>query len=109
MADRVLAVVDGKLAAAGDVPSIRQAMSDIPYRVRVETDDPRAIASPLMSVDHVSSVEVDGQMLHVETHDLAELGRTIPQISQDTGSRVLAFEPEDESLESVFRYLVRRT
>jgi len=109
MADRVLAVVDGKLAAAGDISSIRQAMSDIPYRVRVETDEPRALASPLMSVEHVTSVEVDGQMLHVETHDLGELGRTVPQISRDTGSRVLAFEPEDESLESVFRYLVRRT
>jgi ABC-2 type transport system ATP-binding protein len=109
MADRVLAVVDGKLAAAGDVASIRQAMSDIPYRVKVETEDPRALASPLMSVEHVTSVEVDGQMLHVETHDLGELGRTVPQISRDTGSRILVFEPEDESLESVFRYLVRRT
>jgi ABC-2 type transport system ATP-binding protein len=108
MADRVLAVVDGKLAAAGDVSSIRHAMSDIPYRVKVETDDPRAIAAPLMGVDHVSSVQVVGALLHIETNDLAALGRTIPEISRDTGSRVIAFEPEDESLESVFRYLVRR-
>jgi len=108
MADRVLAVVDGKLAAAGDVSSIREAMSDIPYRVRVETTDPRAVAAPLISVDHVSSVEIDGPSLHVETNDLGALGRSIPEISRDTGSRVVGFEPEDESLESVFRYLVRR-
>ena len=30
MADRVLAVVDGRLAAAGDVAAIRRAMADIP-------------------------------------------------------------------------------
>jgi ABC-2 type transport system ATP-binding protein len=108
MADRVLAIVDGKLAAAGDVSSIREAMSDIPYRVRVETADPRAVAAPLISVDHVSSVEIAGPLLHVETSDLGALGRSIPEISRDTGSRVVGFEPEDESLESVFRYLVRR-
>jgi ABC-2 type transport system ATP-binding protein len=108
MADRVLAVVDGKLAAAGDVASIRQAMSDIPYRVRVESDDPRALAGPLMAVDHVSSVEIDGMSLHVETNDLAALGRSVPEVSRDTDTRVVGFEPEDESLESVFRYLVRR-
>jgi ABC-2 type transport system ATP-binding protein len=108
MADRVLAIVDGKLAAAGDVSSIREAMSDIPYRVRVETADPRAVAAPLISVGHVSSVEIAGPLLHVETSDLGALGRSIPEISRDTGSRVVGFEPEDESLESVFRYLVRR-
>ena len=45
MADRVLAIVDGKLAAAGDVAAIRQAMTDIPYRVRLEVDEPRRVAA----------------------------------------------------------------
>lgn len=108
MADRVLAIVDGKLAAAGDISAIRQAMSDIPYRVRVETDDARGLAGPLMTVDHVSSVAVDGGILHIETNDLSALGRSIPELARSADARVTAFEPEDESLESVFRYLVRR-
>ena len=108
MADRVLAIVDGKLAAAGNISAIRQAMSDIPYRVRVETDDARGLAGPLMTVDHVSSVAVDGGTLHIETNDLSALGRSIPELARSTDARVTAFEPEDESLESVFRYLVRR-
>ena len=108
MADRVLAIVDGKLAAAGDISAIRQAMSDIPYRVRVETDDVRGMAGPLMTVDHVSSVAVDGDALHIETNDLSALGRSVPEVARSTDARVTAFEPEDESLESVFRYLVRR-
>ncbi len=108
MADRVLAIVDGKLAAAGDISAIRQAMSDIPYRVRVETDEARRIAGDLMTVDHVSSVAVDGTALHIETSDLSALGRSVPEIARSADARVTAFEPEDESLESVFRYLVRR-
>ena len=108
MADRVLAIVDGKLAAAGDISAIRQAMSDIPYRVRVETDDVRGMAGPLMTVDHVSSVAVDGDALHIETNDLSALGRSVPEVARSADARVTAFEPEDESLESVFRYLVRR-
>ncbi len=43
MSDRVIAIVDGRLAAAGDVAAIREAMTDIPYRVRIESDsDPGA-------------------------------------------------------------------
>ncbi len=108
MADRVLAIVDGKLAAAGDISAIRQAMSDIPYRVRVETDGARRIAGDLITVDHVSSVAVDGTALHIETSDLSALGRSVPELARSADARVTAFEPEDESLESVFRYLVRR-
>jgi ABC-2 type transport system ATP-binding protein len=108
MADRVLAIVDGKLAAAGDVAAIRRAMSDIPYRVRVDTDDARALAGLLMEAEHVSSVALDSAALHIETSDLAALGQTVPEAAQRAGAKLTGFEPEDESLESVFRYLVRR-
>jgi ABC-2 type transport system ATP-binding protein len=108
MADRVIAIVDGRLAAAGSVPAIRHAMADIPYRIRIDVDDPRRIASSLMSVESVTSVAVAGASLHVETSDLPDLGRRVPRVARDLGVRLTAFEPEDESLESVFRYLVRR-
>ncbi|OFW66309.1 MAG: hypothetical protein A2Z12_09680 [Actinobacteria bacterium RBG_16_68_21] len=108
MADRVLAVVDGRLAAAGDITAIRRAMADIPYRVRIETGEGRRMAAMLMETDVVSSVTVTGAVLHVETSDLGALGVTVPRIARDLDSRLAGFEPEDESLESVFRYLVRR-
>jgi ABC-2 type transport system ATP-binding protein len=107
MADRVLAIVDGKLAAAGDVGAIRRAMTHIPYRVRVEADDPRLLATALAGDPGVQSIAVGGDLLHVETSDLAGLGRSLPPTARDLGVRIRLFEPEDESLESVFRYLVR--
>ena len=108
MADRVIAIVDGRLAAAGDIHAIRQAMADIPYRLRIDIEQPRRVAARLIDSDNVSSVTVTGQTLRVETSDLPALGTELPRLAKDLGVRLTVFEPEDESLESVFRYLVRR-
>jgi ABC-2 type transport system ATP-binding protein len=108
MADRVLAVVDGKLAAAGDVAAIRRAMFDIPYRVRIASDVSRDLAAALMGLEGVAGATIEGQTLLVETTDLPGLGTELPSIARRLDARVTAFEPEDESLESVFRYLVKR-
>jgi len=106
MADRVLAIVDGKLAAAGDVAAIRRAMTDIPYRVRLEADDPRRLAAALVESGAVESVTVGGRIITVETGDLIGLGSSLAPLARSLGIRFTLFEPEDLSLESVFRYLV---
>jgi len=108
MADRVLAIVDGKLAAAGDVTAIRGAMSDIPYRVRIDTDMERALGAALVGMEGVAGVTIESGSLLVETTDLPELGTVLPGIARGLDARITQFEPEDESLESVFRYLVKR-
>jgi ABC-2 type transport system ATP-binding protein len=108
MADRVIAIVDGRLAAAGGVHAIREAMADTPYRIRIDVDDPRGVAAALMSSDSITSVAISGNTLRIETSNLPDLGVLVPRIAKDLGFRLTAFEPEDESLESVFRYLVRR-
>ena len=64
MADRVLAIVDGKLAAAGDVAAIRQAMTDIPYRVRLEADDARRLAAALVESEAVGGGHRAGPGAH---------------------------------------------
>jgi ABC-2 type transport system ATP-binding protein len=108
MSDRVIAIVDGRLAAAGDVAAIRRAMSDIPYRVRVETDRSRVLGARLLEEALVHGITVDDGILHVETGDLAALGRRVPVVARDVDARLTSFRPEDASLESVFRYLVRK-
>jgi len=108
MADRVLAIVDGKLAAAGDVTAIRGAMSDIPYRVRIDTDLERILGAALVGMEGVAGITIESGSLLVETTDLPALGTVLPGIARSLDARITQFEPEDESLESVFRYLVRR-
>jgi ABC-2 type transport system ATP-binding protein len=108
VSDRVLAIVDGRLAAAGDVAAIRSAMSDIPYRVRVETSRPRRLAARLLEDDVVHGVAVEDGSLLVETRDLAALGRGVADAAVRADAVLTVFRPEDASLESVFRYLVGR-
>ncbi len=108
MSDRVLAIVDGRLAAAGDVAAIRRAMSDIPYRVRVETTRPRQLAARLLEDAVVHGVTVEDGAILVETEDLLSLGHQVALAAQRAEAVPTVFRPEDASLESVFRYLVRR-
>ena len=108
MTDRVIAIVDGKLAAAGDISAIRRAMSYIPYRVLIECDKPRELGAALLDNEAVFSVTVGRRGLHVETDDLSSLGSVIAQLAKLLDTRLSRFAPEDESLESVFRYLVER-
>ncbi|MEA3511026.1 MAG: ABC transporter ATP-binding protein, partial [Actinomycetota bacterium] len=102
MSDRVIAIVDGRLAAAGDVAAIRSAMSDIPYRVRIETDRSRVLAAKLLEESLVHGVSIDDGTLHVETDDLSALGGRVPAVAHEADARITTFQPEDASLESVF-------
>ena len=108
MSDRVLAIVDGRLAAAGDVAAIRRAMSDIPYRVRVETTRPRQLAARLLEDAVVHGVAIEDEAILVETEDLSSLGHQVAVAAKRVEAVPTVFRPEDASLESVFRYLVRR-
>ena len=106
MATRVIAMVDGRLAAAGDSAAIRAAFTDIPYKVRIDADVPRKLGSALLGKDVIRSVEVVDDTLHVQTEDLGDLGRLLPPLAQSLDIRLTMVQPEDLSLESVFRYLV---
>lgn len=106
MATRIIAMVDGRLAAAGDLHAIRSAMSDIPYRVTVSADPLRPLARELMGLDAVDGVTLDGPTMSIQTNDLGALGTVVPALAKQLDVRLTGFHPDDESLESVFRYLV---
>ena len=106
---RVIAIVDGRLAAAGSVEAIRAAMNDKPYVVRIQADRARQLGSELFHAECVLSVEAAGDSLIVRTTDIVDLGKRVPERAAAIGARLTAFQPQDESLESVFRYLVERS
>ena len=107
MTERVLAVLDGKLAAAGEIRAIRSAMSHIPHRVRIESDQPRRLSRLLLELEAVVGIQIKEAHVDVETSDLSALGTLIPGAAQENSIRITRFEPIDASLESVFRHLLR--
>ena len=106
MAGRVVAMVDGRAAAAGSVASLRDAMSDTPRLIRIETDRPRALAVRLLAGEWVESVKVDESGVELRTGDARALGACIAPAAREAGALVFEVSPEDDSLDSVFRYLV---
>jgi hypothetical protein len=51
-------------------------------------------------------VQIDGGTVHIETSDAGDLARRLPEIATRQAIAISKIEPVDESLESVFRYLV---
>ena len=106
MADRIIAMTDGQLAASGDVRSLRALMTDIPQTIRIDADHPRRLASALIATPYISGLRIEGDTIHAEASDAAALARSIARLARDNDIIVTRIHPEDESLESVFRYLV---
>ena len=109
LADNILLMVSGKLAAAGDYRAIRAKLDERPYKVRIVTDDLRSMAAALVRLDSVDSISVDADgSLVVLSRNVYDLQRSVPRLAQEHGIRLTRVEPLDESLESVFNYLVER-
>ncbi|HYM84986.1 MAG TPA: ABC transporter ATP-binding protein [Candidatus Dormibacteraeota bacterium] len=108
LAERVLVIYAGRLAAAGDFREIRRLMTDRPHSFRVHSSDDRRLAAALLEDATVFGAELTDDRLTVRTSDYASFARSLPRVAR--GAHVTLFEvaPTDESLESVFSYLVRR-
>ena len=107
LADRILLMVGGKLAAAGDFRAIRAKLDEYPYQVRVESPNTRALAAALIEMPEVDSVSVgdDGSIVFM-TRRLSAVELAIPAMAKDRAIRLLRMQPLDDSLESVFSYVV---
>ena len=108
LAERVLVVVGGRLAASGDFREIRRLMTDRPHTFRLRTSDDRRLASALVAHDSVVSVDLAEDRLVVRTSQLGAFALAIPTIARSCGVTMLELRPTDESLEDVFAYLVNR-
>ena len=109
LATRILLMVSSKLAAAGDFRAIRAKLDEQAYKVRVVTNSPRAMAAALVRMDEVDSVSMgDEGDLVVLSRNVTALQRSIPRLAQEQGLRLLRVEPMDDTLESIFSYVVER-
>jgi ABC-2 type transport system ATP-binding protein len=106
MASRVLLVVNGKLAAEGDYHAIRRALDDRPYQLRIFCDAPRRLAAGLIGLDAVDSVQLDDDTLILLSSNVGALQATLPRLAAQLDVRLTGVDPLDDSLESVFSYLV---
>jgi ABC-2 type transport system ATP-binding protein len=109
LADTVLLIINGKLAASGGFRAIRAALNERPYHVRVVCDAPRRLASAVVQLDSVEAVTVDPDgAIVVLSRNVRDLQIELPRLAQSGSISLRRVEPLDDSLESVFGYLVER-
>ncbi len=99
-------VVAGRLAASGDFRAIRRLMTSRPHVFTVRSSDDRLLGGTLIGRPAVTAVELTRNGLQVRTSDYGAFCRDIAVLARDHGIRLREVLPTDESLESVFAYLV---
>ncbi|MEX1022181.1 MAG: ABC transporter ATP-binding protein, partial [Dehalococcoidia bacterium] len=108
LGDGVLVIVGGRLAASGDFRAIRRLMTDRPHSFSVESSDNRALAQRLVADASVTGVHLEDGRLIVRADDFGRFTTQAPRLARDAGVTITELAPLDESLESVFEYLVQR-
>lgn len=107
LARQVEVVVAGRHAASGDFAAIRRLMTDRPNQYRIRSSDNRRLATLLLGDDAVRGARIrDRHILEVETDDLGRFAQVVPVLARQHGIRLDELIPTDDSLESVFSYLV---
>lgn len=108
LASHIEVIVAGRHAAGGDFRKIRRLMTDRPHRYLIRSSDDRALAAALIADPSTAGIEVDLKegALRVQAVDFGRFTTLLPQVAKAHGIRLLTVSPSDESLESVFSYLV---
>ena len=106
LAETVQVVVTGRLAASGDYRTIRRLMTNRPHVFVVRSTDDRALAQVLISSPAVQGVSLTKDGLEVHAGDHGTFTRQLAKVSRSAGIGLREVIPSDESLESVFAYLV---
>jgi ABC-2 type transport system ATP-binding protein len=129
IAGSIQVMVSGRHAASGGFRETRRLMTERPHQYTIRSDDDRALAAAIIADQSTSGVQLiaahgtgdavaqgapstgvrDGaSALHVQATDFASFARVLPQLASRHGIRLYEVTPADESLESVFAYLVAR-
>ena len=109
LAESVLLIVNGRLAASGGFREIRAALDQRPYHVRVLCDAPRRLASAIVTLDSVEAVHLDPDgAVVILSRNVRDLQIELPRLAKSAAIRLRRVEPLDDSLESVFGYLVEQ-
>jgi ABC-2 type transport system ATP-binding protein len=101
----IVVVYRGQVLAEGNIYEIRRLIDKHPHRIRIECDQPRAIATAAAASDHVSKISFDRNAVTLETntpdacYDL--LGATI--VAQNI--KLTSMTSPDNNLGAVFDYL----
>lgn len=100
----------GRLVAEGDVRQIRDLIDKHPHRIVIVSDDVRQLAAKVVRWSDVEGVRImrRQQAVLVETRNPDTFYGRLPELSLEEGTAIQEVWSEDDNLEAVFQYLVRK-
>ena len=111
IADQLVMLHQGYVAAEGEIPEMREEMAvDLgrPIQVLVRCSEPSRLAARLFGADHVIEVKLldDGGGLIATTRDADRFYLLLNELASRGEVGVEAVAPADEDAQAVYRYLV---
>ena len=108
MTSTILLIDNGRILADGDVHQIRDLIDEHPRKVRVQAEDPRAVARAMMAHDSVTSLSVEADAVIAETDRPDDFYTHLTNLAASgEAGRIDAVTSPDDNLQSVFQYLVK--
>ncbi|MBS1703003.1 MAG: ABC transporter ATP-binding protein [Armatimonadetes bacterium] len=108
MTRSILLLHRGRLLATGDLTVIRELIDKYPHKVRIETTEPRLVASKLTEMANIVSAKIDERNgeIQLEVRDPNIFYESLSTLVLEQNMPILSFNSPDNNLESVFQYLV---
>lgn len=107
LTDRIVVIARGMLIAQGTVTAIRDLMDDQPLTVRLDSDQPRALAAALLQLPEVLGVDLaGGPTLTVRSKQPLQFFHHVAQLVLDEGFDLQHLETLDCSAQAIFDYVV---
>ena len=106
MVDRVVLIHQGRLLAEGPVAELRGQLRGKPHRLRLGSERPRELSAALVRLPQVLGVQFGDGAVEVALSGEPGFYRTLTALGADSAGLVHEAVPLDDSLASVFGYLV---
>jgi ABC-2 type transport system ATP-binding protein len=107
LADQILMIARGRVIAWGSLSEIRALLSDEPLTIGIACADARRLASLLVALAEVHSVEVGKSALTLRTAQPEQFFARLNGLLAAEGIDIAALETLDSGADAVFSYLQR--
>ncbi|MAM36113.1 MAG: ABC transporter [Euryarchaeota archaeon] len=104
--EQIVILHHGRLLALGNLHSIRERLDQIPHRISIQADNPKALAKDVIDIEEVFGISFpDGENLSIQTHNLGAIHAQLPRIIVENNHKVTTIDNPDDDLASILGYL----
>jgi ABC-2 type transport system ATP-binding protein len=107
VATHIVVLNRGMVLAEGALSAIRAELADYAFTLCVRCDDPRRLASHLLSAGYVTGLRFEGDdLLHISSASSLRLIESLPAAVLESGVAVNEMQAPGEAVEAVFQRLI---